>query len=117
MGTYLGQYLFLNSLWMLQDYDQDTSLLCRVVRISRHDLALLGTETGCIAIRWMVSPELAEEIQHMTVTDELLMELAQRNIVKISIGSDFHLSIATMNYWQAAQVATTVASTLHLLDM
>ncbi len=97
----------------LQDYDQDTSLLCRVARISRHDLALLGTGTGCIAIRWMVSPELAEDIQQMTVTNELLRELAQRNIVKISIGPNFHLSIATMNYWQAALVTTTIRSTLH----
>ncbi len=92
----------------LQDYDQDTSLLCRVVRISRHDLALLGTGTGCIAIRWMISPELAKGIQHMMVTDELLKELAQRNIVKISIGSNFHLSIATMDYWQATLVTTAI---------
>ncbi len=92
----------------LQDYDQDTSLLCRVARISRHDLALLGTGTGCIAIRWMISPELAEGIQRMTVTDELLRELAQRNIVKISIGSNFSLSIATMDYWQATLVTTTI---------
>ncbi len=61
----------------------------------------------------MISPELAKEIQHMTVTDELLRELAQRNIVKISIGPYFHLSIATVNYWQAALVTTTIRSTLH----
>ncbi len=92
----------------LQDYDQDTALLCRVARISRHDLALLGTGTGCIAIRWMISPELAEGIQRMTVTDELLRELAQRNIVKISIGSSFNLSIANMDYWRATLVTTSI---------
>ncbi len=49
----------------------------------------------------------------MTVTDELLRELAQRNIVKISIGPNFHLTIATVDYWQAALVTTTIRSTLH----
>ncbi len=67
----------------LEDYDQEASLLCRVVKISRHDLTLLGTGTGCIAIRWKIASDLAEGIQHTTVTNTLLQELAEQRVVQI----------------------------------
>ncbi len=89
----------------LEEYDEDASLLCRVVKIPRYELALDSIGTGCIAIRWRIASRFADDLQRTTVTNMLLQELAKQRVVQISIGPNFHLSVATINYWEKKQTA------------
>ncbi len=89
----------------LEEYDEDASLLCRVVKIPRYEIALEGIGTGSITIRWRIASQFVEDLQHTAVTNRLLQELAQQGVVQISIGPNIHLSVATSDYWEQKQAA------------
>ncbi len=89
----------------LEEYDEDASLLSRVVKIPRYELALDSIGSGCIAIRWRIASHFADDLQCTTVTNMLLQELAKQRVIQISIGPNFHLSVATINYWERKQAA------------
>ncbi len=61
----------------LEEYDEDASLMCRVVKIPRYELALDSIGTGSIAIRWSIASHFADDLQRTTVTNTLLQELAK----------------------------------------
>ena len=87
----------------LADYDRNASLLSRVMDVPRYLLSFLCISPGCIAIHWKVLGYLSFSAQRILLTDSSFQALAKEKIVQITIGSHFHLNIATMAYWEPKQ--------------
>ena len=84
----------------LRDYEENTSLLCGVLKLSRYVMSYFSTGSGCISLKWLMSKELVPYIQNTRIRSSDLIALAQKRITEIRVGSYYKITVPSVAYWQ-----------------
>ena len=84
----------------LRDYDENTSLLCGVLKLPRYVMSYFSTGSGCISLKWLMSKELVPYIQNTCIRSSDLIALAQKHITEIRVGSYYKITVPSVAYLQ-----------------
>ena len=84
------------------EYDRKTSLLCGVLRIPSFMLQYIGVEPGSVVIKWVTSDGLLPYILSNVMDDGDLQLLLQENIVSIQVGSEYTITVGSVEYWKVS---------------
>ena len=84
----------------LRDYDENTSLLCGVLRVPRYVMSFFSTGSGCISVKWLLSKELVSYVRNVRICSSDLLTLAQKHVTEIRVGSNYQITIPSVAYWQ-----------------
>ena len=84
------------------EYDRKTSLLCGVLRIPSFMLQYIGFKPGSVVIKWVTSDGLLPYILSNMMDDGDLQLLLQENIVSIQVGSEYTITVGSVEYWKVS---------------
>ena len=84
----------------LKEYEENASLLCRILRLPRYVMSFFSSGTGSISLKWLMSKELVPYVQNTRICSIDLIALAQKRITEIRVGCHFKITIPSVAYLQ-----------------